>query len=168
MPEQNTVESAAIIAIKGFLALAAIGLIVGFLGWFGSGFMSFANKSTAGITQAWQGIAGLVETFLTSSWSSIVILGGFSILALIVWWLARIFAQYEEFNPIATIVYQVVTPITVIPSLLISTPFWFSYAAIQLFSGNGDVLIGQAQQVAGLVTPPEVKFLPKGKDDNDN
>jgi hypothetical protein len=168
MPEQNRLKSAAIIAITGFLSLGAVGLIAGFLVWFGSGFISFANKSTAGITQAWQGISGLVETLLTSSWSSIVILGGFSILALIVWWLARTFAQYEEFNPAATIVYQVVTPIVIIPSLLLSSPFLFSYVAIQAFSGNGDALINQVQQVAGLIAPPEVKLLPGGKDYSDN
>jgi hypothetical protein len=167
MQERNRLKSAAIICIQGLLALAAVGLIIGFLGWFGSGIISFSNKSTVGITQAWQGIAGLVETLLTSSWSSILILGGFSIFALTVWWLARIFAQYEEFNPMATIVYQVVTPIAVIPGLLFSTPLLFPYVAIQIFSGNSDILIGQAQQAASLIAPPEVKLLPGGKDSRD-
>lgn len=163
MQERNRLKSVVIAVITGFLALAAVGLVVGFLGWFGSGTISFANKSTTSVTQAWQGIAGLIEVLLTSSWSSIVILIGFSIVALIVWWLARVLAQY---NPVATIVHQVVAPIGVVSGLLLATPLLVPYAAAQVVSGNGDALIGQARQVAGLLAPPEVKSLPRGSDSN--
>ncbi|MFQ3638044.1 MAG: hypothetical protein SNJ57_19645 [Cyanobacteriota bacterium] len=164
MQERNKLKSVVIAVITGFLALAAIGLVIGFLGWFGAGTVSFATQSTASVVQAWQGIAGLVETLLASSWSSVVILIGFSVLALIVWWLARVFAQYEEFNPTATLVYQVVAPIGVVSGLLLSTPLLVPYAVAQVFSGNGDALIGQAKQVAGLLAPPEVKSLPTSND----
>jgi hypothetical protein len=161
MQERNRLKSVVIAIITGLLALAAIMLVIGFLGWFGAGIFSFANQSTESVIQAWQGIAGLVKTLLASSWSSIVILIGFSVLALIVWWLARVFAQYEEFNPTATLVYQVVAPIGVMSGLLLSTPLLVPYAAVQVASGNSDALIDQAKQVAGLLAPPEVKSLPR-------
>jgi len=168
MQERNRLKSVVIAVITGFLALSAIGLVIGFLGWFGAGTVTFANRSTASVIQAWQGIAGLVETILASSWSTVVILSGFSVLALIVWRLARVFAQYEEFNPTATIVYQVVAPVGFASGLLLSMPLLIPYAATQVFSGKSDALIGQAKQVAGLLAPPEVKSLPRSRDSDTN
>ena len=157
-----------VIGIKGFLALSAIVLVLGFLGWFCFGTISFANQSTTSAIHAWQGISGLVVIFLGSIWSSIVIIAGFSILALLVWCLARIFAQYEDYNPLATIVYQVTTPVVVIPISLLFAPLLLPYAVQRVFSGNGANLIGQAKQIGSLFAPPEVKSLPGSKDSTSN
>lgn len=163
MQERNRLKSAVIAVIIGVLPLAAIGLVICFLVWFEVGTVRFANQSTASVIQAWQGVAELVKTLLASFWSSFVILLGFSVVAFILGALARIFAQFEEFNPTATIVYQVAAVIGV----LSSTPLLVPYVAAQLLSGNRKALISQAKQVTvGLLAPPD-KSLARSNDSDD-
>jgi hypothetical protein len=153
MQEQNRRQPADI--ITALLFSAAVTLIIGFLWWFSSGIISFADKSTVSAVQALQGISGLIETLFASSWSTLIILFGFFIITLMVCLFAKILSQYDEFNPIATIIYQTLGVTVIVSGSVFLSPILVPYAAKQMFSGNSDALFGQAKQVAGLIAPSD-------------
>ncbi|MBD1906453.1 hypothetical protein H6F53_13295 [Trichocoleus sp. FACHB-832] len=141
------------------LITAALLLIFGFLAWFGYGIWSLSKSTPEAVTKAWEAIAALLALGLASSISSVIILVGFCVISIVVWMLARVFAKYEEFQPIAEIVYQLLTPIIVIPAFLVTFPILVPYAAGRVLTGNGTQLLEQAKNISELLSPPETKFL---------
>jgi hypothetical protein len=149
MQDQNREQLTGI--ITALLLSTTVALIVGFMWWFSSGIISFADKSTVSAVQALQGISGLIETLFASSWSTFIILFGLFIITLMVCLFAKILSQYDEFNPIATIIYQFLGVTVMVSGSVFLSPILVPYAATQMFSGNGDALFGQAKHVAGLI-----------------
>ena len=57
------------------------------------------------VAQGWGALITVIAVFLSFVIPSIVTLFGFAVMSLLVWWLSRVFSQYEEFQPTALIVY---------------------------------------------------------------
>jgi hypothetical protein len=153
MQEQNRRQPADI--ISALLFSVTVPLIIGSMWWFGSGIISFADKSTVSAVKALEGISGLVETLFASIWSTLIILSGFFIIALVMYLVAKILSQYDEFNPMATIIYQILGVTVIVSGSVLLSPILVPYATTQMFSGNSDSLLGQAKQVAGLIAPSD-------------
>ena len=146
------------IFIKGvniFLGGAAITLVFGFIIWFVHGTIMVSDLSEKIVAQGWGALIAAMAVFLSFIVPSIVTLFGFAIMALLVWWLSRIFSQYEEFQPTALIVHQLVAPVGMIAALILASPVLISYAVIRLFNGSGQALISEIKEASSILLPIE-------------
>ncbi|MGD1805470.1 hypothetical protein ACP6PL_08510 [Dapis sp. BLCC M126] len=144
--------------IKGvniFLAGSAITLVFGFIIWFVHGTIMVSDLSEKIVAQGWGAIIALMAVFLSFIVPSIVTLFGFGVIALLIWWLSRVFSQYEEFQPTALIVYQLVAPVGMIAALILASPVLISYAVIRLFNGSGQALISELKEASSILLPLE-------------
>jgi len=144
--------------IKGvniFLAGSAITLVFGFIIWFVHGTIMVSDLSEKIVDQGWGAFIALMAVFLSFIVPSIVTLFGFGVMALLVWWLSRVFSQYEEFQPTALIVYQLVAPVGMIAALILASPVLISYAVIRLFNGSGQALISEVKEASSILLPLE-------------
>ncbi|NES07066.1 MAG: hypothetical protein F6K22_32260 [Okeania sp. SIO2F4] len=144
--------------IKGvniFLAGSAITLVFGFIIWFVHGTIMVSDLSENIVAQGWGAIIALMAVFLSFIVPSIVTLFGFGVIALLIWWLSRVFSQYEEFQPTALIVYQLVAPVGMIAALILASPVLISYAVIRLFNGSGQALISEVKEASSILLPLE-------------
>ncbi|NEQ74040.1 MAG: hypothetical protein F6K23_13920 [Okeania sp. SIO2C9] len=144
--------------IKGvniFLAGSAITLVFGFMIWFVHGTIMVSDLSEKIVAKGWGALIALMAVFLSFIVPSIVTLFGFAVMALLVWWLSRVFSQYEEFQPTALIVYQLVAPVGMIAALILASPVLISYAVIRLFNGSGQALISEVKEASSILLPLE-------------
>jgi hypothetical protein len=88
-----------------------------------------------------------------------VALFGFAIMALLIWWLSRIFSQYEEFQPTSIVVYQMVAPVGLVAGLILASPVLISYATIRLFQGNGKSLMSEFKEASNIFFPEESQYI---------
>ncbi len=154
--------------IKGvniFLAGSAITLVFGFIIWFVHGTVMVSDLSEKIVAQGWGALIALMAVFLSFIVPSIVTLFGFGVMALLIWWLSRVFSQYEEFQPTALIVYQLVAPVGMIAALILASPVLISYAVIRLFNGSGQALISEVKEASSILLPIEKdnKFMSGSK-----
>ncbi len=148
------------IFIKGvniFLAGSAITLVFGFIIWFVHGTIMVSDLSEKIVAKGWGALIAAMAVFLSFIVPSIVTLFGFAVMALLVWWLSRVFSQYEEFQPTALIVYQLVAPVGMIAALILASPVLISYAVIRLFNGSGQALISEVKEASSILLPIESK-----------
>ncbi|MDJ0515942.1 MAG: hypothetical protein QNJ74_06620 [Trichodesmium sp. MO_231.B1] len=148
------------IFIKGvniFLAGSAITLVFGFIIWFVHGTIMVSDLSEKIVAKGWGALIAAMAVFLSFIVPSIVTLFGFGVMALLVWWLSRVFSQYEEFQPTALIVYQLVAPVGMIAALILASPVLISYAVIRLFNGSGQALILEVKEASSILLPIESK-----------
>lgn len=146
------------IFIKGvniFLGGSAITLVFGFIIWFVHGTLMVSDLSEKIVAQGWGALITAIAVFLSFIIPSIVTLFGFAVMALLVWWLSRVFSQYEEFQPTALIVHQLVAPVGMIAALILASPVLISYAVIRLFNGNGQALILEVKEASSILLPLE-------------
>ncbi|MEM1168056.1 MAG: hypothetical protein AAGJ08_02925 [Cyanobacteria bacterium P01_H01_bin.35] len=144
--------------IKGvniFLAGSAITLVFGFIIWFVHATVMVSDLSEKIVAQGWGALIALMAVFLSFIVPSIVTLFGFGVIALLIWWLSRVFSQYEEFQPTALIVYQLVAPVGMIAALILASPVLISYAVIRLFNGSGQALILELKEASSILLPLE-------------
>ncbi len=105
------------------------------------------------VSQGWGALIAAMAVFLSFIIPSIVTLFGFAVMALLVWWLSRVFSQYEEFQPTALIVHQLVAPVGMIAALIIASPVLIYYAMLRLFNGNGQALISEVKEASSILLP---------------
>ncbi len=146
------------IFIKGvniFLAGSAITLVFGFIFWFVHGTIMVSDLSEKIVAQGWGALIAAMAVFLSFIIPSLVTLFGFAVMALLIWWLSRVFSQYEEFQPTALIVHQLAAPIGMIAALILASPVLISYAVIRLFNGSGQALISEVKEASTILLPLE-------------
>ncbi|MDE5081550.1 MAG: hypothetical protein O4803_02970 [Trichodesmium sp. St15_bin1_1] len=140
-------------SINVFLAGSAITLVFGFIIWFVHGTIMVSDLSEKIVAQGWGALITVIAVFLSFVIPSIVTLFGFAIMSLLVWWLSRVFSQYEEFQPTALIVYQLVAPVGMIAAFILASPVLISYAVIRLFNGSGEALISEVKEASNILLP---------------
>lgn len=153
MTETTEVKSLVINSLKVLLILLSLILIFGLIAWFAYGAISFSQASAKIVEQAWEAISILVGVILSSAISSLVIVFGIFILVFLVWRISGFMAQYEEFQPEATIVHQVVSPVALIAGIIFASPILIPYASLQILKGNSEGILEQAKKVLALLTP---------------
>ncbi|MEB3343139.1 hypothetical protein [Okeania sp.] len=155
--KNNEVKQLFIKGVNIFLAGSAITLVLGFIVWFVHGTIMVSDLSQKIVAQGWGALIGVMAVFLSFIIPSIVTLFGFAVMALLVWWLSRVFSQYEEFQPTSLIVYQLVAPVGMIAALILASPVLVSYAVIRLFSGSGQALILEVKEASSILLPIDYK-----------
>ncbi|MGB3514493.1 MAG: hypothetical protein WBA93_35825 [Microcoleaceae cyanobacterium] len=150
--------------IKGvniFLTGSALTLVFGFIIWFVHGTIMVSDLSEKIVTQGWGALITAMAVFVSFIIPSIFTLFGFAVMALLVWWLSRVFSQYEEFQPTAIIVHQLAAPVGMIAALVLASPVLISYAVIRLFNGNGQALMSEVKEASNILLPLETnnKFM---------
>ncbi|MDY7003428.1 MAG: hypothetical protein SWX82_05530 [Cyanobacteriota bacterium] len=141
--------------INIFLGGAALTLVFGFIYWFVHGTIMFSDLSEKIVTQGWGALITAMAVFVSFIIPSIFTLFGFAVMALLIWWLSKVFSQYEEFQPTALIVYQLAAPIGMIAALILASPVLISYAVIRLFNGSGQALISEVKEASSILLPLE-------------
>lgn len=142
-------------SVNVFLAGSAITLVFGFIIWFVHGTMMVSHLSEKIVAQGWSALITVIAVFLSFIIPSIFTLFGFAVMALLVWWLSRVFSQYDEFQPTALIVYQLVAPVGMIAAFILASPVLISYAVIRLFNGSGQELILEVKEASSILLPIE-------------
>ncbi|NER03730.1 MAG: hypothetical protein F6K17_14450 [Okeania sp. SIO3C4] len=153
--KNDEVKQIFIQGVNIFLGGAALTLVFGFIYWFVHGTIMFSDLSEKIVTQGWGALITAMAVFVSFIIPSIFTLFGFAVMALLVWWLSKVFSQYEEFQPTALIVYQLVAPVGMIAALILASPVLISYGVIRLFNGSGQALISEVKEASSILLPLE-------------
>lgn len=144
--------------VNTFLIGSSLILVFGFIIWFIHGTL-IVSTSAQLMTEGWEALVSVMALFLSVIVPSIITLFGFFVIAVLLWWISRVFAQYEEFQPTASIVHQVAAPVGLITGAMLTLPILLPYATMQVFNGKGPELFAEVKQVTGLISPPEPKYM---------
>lgn len=146
-------------SVNLFLAMSALALVFGFIIWFVRGTFLITELSEKILAQGWGAILGFMSVFLSFVIPTMVALFGFAIMALLIWWLSRIFSQYEEFQPTSIVVYQMVAPVGLVAGLILASPVLISYAILRLFQGNGKSLMAEFKEASNMLLPEDTQYI---------
>jgi len=146
-------------SVNFFLAISALALVFGFIIWFVRGTLIVTELSEEILAQGWGAVLSFMSVFLSFIIPTMVALFGFAIMALLIWWLSRIFSQYEEFQPTSIVVYQMVAPVGLVAGLILASPVLISYATIRLFQGNGKSLMSEFKEASNIFFPEESQYI---------
>ncbi|MDY6803746.1 MAG: hypothetical protein SXA11_08055 [Cyanobacteriota bacterium] len=157
----NKIETKTIFikSVNVLLALSALALVFGFIIWFLRGTLMVTELSEEILDRGWGAVLGFMSVLLSFVIPTMVALFGFAIMALLIWWLSRIFSQYEEFQPTSIVVYQMVAPVGFVAGLILASPVLISYATLRLFQGNGKSLMAEFKEASNMLFPEEAEYI---------